>query len=224
MMNQVRLVLSLFLATSLIAGVLEEKKSGSSQNVRITFDDVEVGKLPADWKVEATHAKGKLADWSVQKDATASPDDQVLLLKINDHDRGTFNLCWTDQVSFQDGIVEVKVKAREGRIDQGGGPIWRVKDKDNYYIARWNPLEDNFRIYYVKDGKRVQLDTAKVKLPADQWHTISVHHQGNQITGYINGKKLLEVNDTTFPEAGGVGVWTKADAASSFDDLEIQAR
>ncbi|MDA2925185.1 hypothetical protein MYX65_11155 [Acidobacteria bacterium AH-259-L09] len=221
-MNQIRLVLPLFLATSVVAGVLEETGSGTSQKVRITFDDVQVGKLPAHWKVEATHAKGKLANWSVQKDASASSGDHVLLLKINDYDRGTFNLCWTDQVSFQDGIVEVKVKAREGRVDQGGGPIWRVKDKDNYYIARWNPLEDNFRLYYVKDGRRVQLDTAKVKLPADQWHTITMQHQGNQITGYLDGKKLLEVNDTTFPEAGGVGLWTKADAASSFDDLEIR--
>ncbi len=238
-MNLKRLILLLFLSASLTAcGV-----SGGSGNpvpesavqqrldfaqieqmgsdiTRITFDDVEVGSFPTGWKVEATHPEGNLAEWSVQKDSSSG--GQVLEMKINDYGGNTFNLCWTDQVTFQSGVVEVKVKAHEGRIDQGGGPIWRVADKDNYYIARWNPLEDNFRVYYVKDGRRVQLGSARVTLPTDQWHTITILHRGSQITGYLNGEKLLEVNDSTFTEAGRVGVWTKADAATSFDDLEVR--
>ncbi len=191
-----------------------------SEITRMSFDDVEVGTLPTGWKVEATHPEGNLAEWAVQKDASSS--DQVLDVKISDYSRSTFNLCWTDRITFQGGVVEVRVKAHEGRIDQGGGPIWRVTDKNNYYIARWNPLEDNFRVYYVKDGRRFQLDSARVRLPTDQWHTITILHQGSQITGYLNGEKLLEVNDSTFTEAGRVGVWTKADAATSFDDLEVR--
>lgn len=238
-MNRKRLILLFFLSVSLTAcGV-----SGGSGNpapesavqqtldfaqieqigsdiTRITFDDVEVGSLPTGWKVEATHPEGKLAEWSVQKDSSSG--GQVLDMKINDYGGSTFNLCWTDQITFQSGVVEVKVKAQEGRIDQGGGPIWRVRDEDNYYIARWNPLEDNIRVYYVKDGRRVQLDSARVTLPTEQWHTITMLHQGNQITGYLNGEKLLEVDDSTFTDAGGVGVWTKADAATSFDDLEVR--
>ncbi len=239
-MNQSSLLLAVFLAASMIAcdtstgeasishsargpeAELEQTGSPTSQITEITFDDVEVGGLPAGWKVEATHPKGRHADWSVQKDATAPSADKVLALEINDYNRGTFNLCWTNQSSFQNGIVEVKVKAREGSVDRGGGPIWRVQDKDNYYIARWNPLEDNFRVYYVKESRRVQLGSATAKLPADQWHTITVHHQGDQILAYLNGEKLLELSDSTFPGVGGVGVWTKADAASSFDDLRIQ--
>ncbi len=65
----------------------------------------------------------------------------------------TFNLAWTDGARFQNGTIEVKVKARTGREDQGGGPIWRVQDKDNYYVARWNPLEDNFRVVSSSEGQ-----------------------------------------------------------------------
>ncbi len=238
-MNQKSLILPFFLAASLITcGASEESEklapeSGVQQKLdfsqieqigsditRITFDDVEVGSLPTGWKVEATHPEDNLAEWSVQKDTSSG--GQVLDMKINDYGGSTFNLCWTDQVTFQSGVVEVKVKAHQGRIDQGGGPIWRVRDRDNYYIARWNPLEDNFRVYYVKDGRRVQLDSARVTLPTKQWHTITILHQGNQIRGYLNGEKLLEVDDSTFTDAGGVGVWTKADAATSFDNLEVR--
>lgn len=238
-MNEKGLILLFFLSASLTAcGISGESGNPApelapqqspdftqieqigSEVTRINFDDVEVGNLPTGWKVEATHPEGNLAEWSVQKDSSSG--GQVLDMKINAYGSSTFNLCWTDQINFQGGVVEIKVKAHEGRIDQGGGPIWRVTDKDNYYIARWNPLEDNFRVYYVKDGRRIQLDSARVRLPTDQWHTITILHQGSQITGYLNGEKLLEVNDSTFTDAGGVGVWTKADAATSFDDLEVR--
>ncbi len=113
-------------------------------------------------------------------------------------------------------------KANSGREDQGGGVIWRAKDKNNYYVARMNPLESNFRIYYVKDAHRVMLASARIRIPAHEWHELEIHHFGNKITGYIDGKKLLEVKDSTFTEPGGVGLWTKADAATSFDNFKIE--
>ena len=114
-------------------------------------------------------------------------------------------------------------KAIRGVEDQGGGPIWRVQDKNNYYIARANPLENNFRIYTVKDGKRRTLDSARVKVPSKQWHTIKIVHKGKKIKGYLNGEKLLEYEDNTFPEVGGVGLWTKADAVTEFDDFSVRS-
>ena len=109
-----------------------------------------------------------------------------------------------------------------GVVDQGGGLIWRVKDHDNYYIARWNPLEDNFRVYYVKEGRRVQLDSANVKADPTKWHTIKIEQRGDAIACYLDEEKLLALKDKTFAEAGGVGLWTKADAATAFDDLVIR--
>ena len=85
-------------------------------------------------------------------------------------------------------------------------------------------MEDNFRLYYVKDGTRKQLASATVKTPAGEWHVISVTHEGNHIVCSLNGRKLLDVTDDTFPDAGGVGFWTKADAATSFDDLKVVSK
>jgi len=115
----------------------------------------------------------------------------------------------------------VHFKAISGVEDQGGGPIWRIQDKDNYYIARANPLESNFRIYYVKDGARRILDSERVRVPSKQWHIIKIVHKGKKIKGYLNGEKLFEYEDDTFPESGGVGLWTKADAVTYLMILKL---
>jgi len=188
------------------------------------FDDAAVGRLPEGWKIEGTNQRGPLATWTVKVDDSAPSMPKVLALADpKDGSSGTFNLCWSDRVMFQDGVIEVKVKAGGGRVDQGGGPIWRVLDKDDYYIARWNPLEDNFRLYGVKDGARRMLDSADVKADPAAWHTIRIEQKGDEIKCYLDGKELLRAQDKTFPGAGGVGLWTKADAATSFDDLIVDS-
>ena len=116
--------------------------------------------------------------------------------------------------------ITVRLKAVAGELDRGGGLVWRAKDKDNYYIARYNPLEDNFRVYKVEAGKRTQLQSARV--PGDtKWHTLRVTMSGTRITCYLDGTKHLETDDPTFPEAGKIGLWSKADAQSYFDDLIV---
>jgi hypothetical protein len=178
--------------------------------------------LPPGWKIEATNQRGELASWIVAEDQDAPSKPNVLaLVDTRGSFGGTFNLCWTDGVRFTDGVIAVKVRADTGREDQGGGPIWRARDKDNYYIARWNPLEGNFRLYSVKDGARKMLETATVEADPTGWHTISIEHRGDEIVCSLDGEELLRARDATFPGPGGVGLWTKADAATSFDDLSI---
>lgn len=187
-----------------------------------SFDDVPSGGQPTGWRFEQTNPRGEGAAWSVLREATAPSGGQVLALTDPRGARGsTYNVAWTDEDPFQDGRIEVKLEAREGREDQGGGPIWRVQDRDNYYVARWNPLEDNFRLYYVQDGDRRQLESADADLAADQWHTIAIEQRGDRITAFLDGREMFETTDDTFTGAGGIGVWTKADAATSFDDLSV---
>jgi hypothetical protein len=101
--------------------------------------------------------------------------------------------------------------------------MWRVQDADDYYLCRVNPLESNFRVYVVEKGVRRQLATATAGL-SDGWHRIEVEHVGERITCWLDGEKLLEASDATIPAPGGVGLWTKADARTSFDDLVVTAR
>ena len=188
----------------------------------LDFEQSSLGEIPKDWKIEATKHREPLATWKIIRDETVSSGKQVLALTNVSHGSGgTFNLCWTGTIQFKDGEIEVGFRAVDGYVDQGGGPIWRVQDANNYYIARVNPLEDNFRVYYVKNGSRRQLASARVKAPSKVWHTIKIVHQGRKIIGHFNGQKLIEIEDDTFPLAGGIGLWTKADAVTSFDDFSI---
>lgn len=211
---------------SIVALVIAVAGAANTENDRHTaawdFEDAAPGAIPPGWLVEGTQQQGPLATWGVVVDSTAPKGRRVLALTSPNHSSsGTFNLCWTKAASFRDGEIVVRFKANAGEEDQGGGPIWRVRDRDNYYICRANPLENNFRLYSVKDGKRKQLASAEVEVASNQWHEIRVQHIGNHIVCALNGVKLLEVEDATFPEAGSVGLWTKADAATAFDGVEV---
>ena len=195
------------------------------------FEDVPAGQVPAGWRVEATNQKGSLPVWEVVKDSSAPSPDHALAMARPGRGSGgmfsffggTFNLCWTDKVSFLDGTVKTGFRAVKGREDQGGGVMWRVLDRDNYYVARFNPLEDNFRLYRVLNGHRKMLASATIRLPAG-WHTLGITQKGSHMAGYIDGRKLLETSDGTFPSAGGAGLWTKADAVTLFDDFSVIAQ
>lgn len=179
-------------------------------------------RLPVGWKADAVG--GKPADWKIVRDPGALSAPNVLsIVRINDASRGNFNLFWSPVVRFHNGSVEVAVRANSGDIDRGGGLIWRAQDTKNYYIARYNPLEKNLRLYYVKDGSRKMLaDAPNLNIGSDEWFTLRVIHRRAHIEAWLNEKKLLETTDNTFPNAGGVGVWTKADANSTFDNLKVQ--
>ena len=130
----------------------------------------------------------------------------------------TFNIAFAEGTSFQDVDVSVRLRAEAGAIDRGGGLVWRAKDRDNYYIARYNPLEESLRVYKVEGGKRTQLDHADARGDG-AWHTLRIVMKGRDITGWLDGVRLLVAEDATFPDAGLIGLWSKADARTSFDDL-----
>jgi hypothetical protein len=191
----------------------------------LSLKEVPEGKLPAGWKIDATNPKGPLATWAVVTDQDAPNAGKVLsLTKVHDSSEGVFNLCWNPGLTFQDGVIEVTGRSNSGVNDQGGGIIWRARDANNYYIIRYNPLEENLRLYVVKNGHRQMIaDAGKLAVKTGEWFTLKIVHQGDLIEGWLNGKKLVEKKDKSIPSSGGVGLWTKADAASSFKDLRVWA-
>jgi len=214
----------LIFAMSIFQPLLAQNENAVKSNiVKLTFDNVKTGQLPAGWKIEATNQKGPLATWKVIEDSTAPSGNKVLALTSPNHDfGGTFNICWTKDIKFLNGKIKVMFKANTGEEDEGGGVIWRAQDKGNYYIARYNPLENNFRIYFIKNEARKILASARIKLLKGKWQEMEIVQNGKHITGYLNGKKLLEADDNTFTKPGGVGLWTKADAVTSFDNFEVE--
>lgn len=188
-----------------------------------SFEDTPSGKLPAGFRVDATRRVGPLATWEVATSNGAPSPSQALSLSYPNHKQyDSFNLCWTPEVQFRDGTLAVALCARSGKEDQGGGLLWRAKGADDYYVARLNPLEANLRLYTVKDGNREMLASADVPAKAGEWHTLTIDHRGDHIRCAIDGKVVIDLRDATFPDAGGIGVWTKADAATDFDDLVVK--
>jgi hypothetical protein len=193
-----------------------------------SFDNDAAGQPPPGWKVEGTRSGqggsgAGLALWAVVADVTAPSAPNALGLTASTHgEQDTYNLCWTDGTKFENGRMRVALKAVSGNVDQGGGPMWRVQDRDNYYVCRVNPLESNFRVYRVTGGLRTQLDSEIVDVDAGSWYVIDVVVDGPRITCTLDGEATLMATDDGLSDAGGVGLWTKADAVTNFDDLEVQ--
>lgn len=188
-----------------------------------SFDEVKLGEIPEGWRVAETASAGTPATWAVIEGGAVQGNPRLLAVTETANSGRTYNLLIATETKLKDLEVEVKVKAMTGKEDQGGGPIWRATDADNYYIARWNPLENNFRVYFVKNGRRKQLASADIETDPKKWHEIEIKHVGNHIIAEFDDKKILELDDDTFGDAGMVGLWTKADAATAFDDFEAEA-
>lgn len=199
-----------------------------AQSIRITFDQEKAGEAPKGFTTALT-GRGNPGVWVVLKDETAPSKGNVLAQTDADKTGYRFPVCVYDGLTVKDAEISVKIKAISGVTDQGGGIVWRYRDKDNYYIVRANALEDNVVLYKVQNGKREDLPLKgegrtygkKVKVPSMQWNTLRVTAVGPLMTIYFNGAKLYEAEDSTFTEAGKVGLWTKADSVIHFDDLQI---
>ena len=198
---------------------------------KIDFNKDKTGSPPSDFVTELT-GQGKPGTWVVTSDSNSPAHGNVLAQTDVDATSYRFPVCVYEKLSAKDADISVKFKAVSGKKDQAAGIVWRYRDKDNYYIVRANALENNVVLYKVQNGKREDLPLKgegrtygkKLTVPSGQWNTLRVTAQGNLFTAYLNGQKLYDVEDSTFPDAGKVGLWTKADSVTYFDDLEVKTK
>lgn len=191
---------------------------------RFDFENMPVGQLPAGWSQHFTGDGG--TDWKVTDDG----GNRVLAQLRSDNPGSHFNIAVNDSIAAKDMVLSVRLKSAQGKHDRGGGFVWRFLDKDNHYIVRANPLEDNVVLYKMENGKRSDLPlvglgkTYGMDVPklGDGWNNLRVVVKGDLFTVFLNDKELFKVQDGTFPNAGKVGLWTKADAVTQFDDFEIK--
>ena len=187
------------------------------------FDSDAVGAMPAKFHSART-GKGAEGKWVVMADPTAPSKPNVVAQTSTDTTDYRFPLLIADEGSFKDLELSVKFKAVSGEVDRAGGMAFRLKDANNYYIVRANALEDNYRLYHVVAGNRRQFAGANFKVTSGEWHELRVECVGNKIICYYDGAKKIEATDDTFKDAGKVGLWTKADSVTYFDDLKVVAK
>ncbi|MBA3356987.1 MAG: DUF1080 domain-containing protein [Pyrinomonadaceae bacterium] len=205
------------------------QKTGKS--FAYNFDTDTTGQLPAKFHTGLT-GKGTVGAWEVKADSSARSQPNVLAQTSTDRTSYRFPVAIADEGSFRDLDLSVRFKPISGQVDQAAGLMWRLKDANNYYIVRANALENNVVLYKVENGKRTDLPLKeegrtygkKTSMPSAQWSELRVVAAGNLFEVFVNGQKLYEVEDNTFTEAGKVGLWTKADSVTYFDDLRVTAK
>lgn len=193
------------------------------------FDGQKAGE-PAKGMTCALTGKGRPGTWRILGDQTAPSPPNVLAQTDEDGTSYRFPVCVVDRVAATDVDLTVRFKPVSGAGDQAAGLVWRYRDQDNYYIVRANALENNVVLYKVERGKRTDLDPRgagtfaygkKARVPSGTWSTLRVVAKGAVFETYLNGEKLFDVDDATFTGSGQVGVWTKADSVTYFDDLKL---
>jgi len=160
--------------------------------------------------------------WTVQDNATA-PSKPNVLAQLAKNSRDTFNLAFVAGSSYRDLEISVKMRAIGGTAAQGGGVVWRAKDSINYYVIWYNPLESTLLLHKVVNNSLVELANVTI-MNTPGWHTLRVVITGDHIVCYFDGTKYLDRTDATYLEAGLIGLFTKADAQTYFDDLTIKAK
>ena len=185
------------------------------------FDREPVGKLPANF-ASALTGRGPTGQWTVTQDESAPSPPNVLAPTSADSTDYRFPLAIAEDTSYRDLALSVSFKAISGKVDRAAGLVFRLQDQDNYYVVRANALEDNLCLYRVGKGRRVQFAGANLQVTANSWHAIKVEARGHEFKCSYDGVLQFTARDDTFKEAGKIGLWTKADSVTYFDDLTVE--
>ncbi|MGH8679418.1 MAG: family 16 glycoside hydrolase [Burkholderiales bacterium] len=183
-----------------------------------SFDSMATGAAPDGWHCGVSGNGSPKWTVEAEKDAPSPPN------VLKQTGSGTFPWCVKQGVMLGDGFVEVKFKPIAGREDQAGGLVWRFQDESSFYVARANALENNVSLYYMWHGWRRTLKYVNAPVPANRWSTLRVDFDADRIQVSLNGKAYIDQRDDHIKLAGVVGVWTKADSVTAFDDFTFGAK
>ena len=212
-----------FFSTSAAPAELPAPVLAAGQSITYNFDTDGAGAMPARFHSART-GRGAEGKWAVMADPSAPSKPNIVAQTSTDTTDYRFPLLIADEGSFKDLEIGVKFKAVSGEVDRAAGLVFRLRDANNYYIVRANALEANYRLYHVVNGSRRQFAGANFKVTSGEWHELRVECVGNKIICYYDGQKKIEATDDTFKDAGKIGLWTKADSVTYFDDLRIVAK
>jgi hypothetical protein len=195
----------------------------------VNFDRGPVGKMPPGWTAAMTN-QGAAPQWEIRKDPSAPTQPYVFAQVSTDPNRDRLPLAILDSVSLRDADISVRLKAVSGREDQGGGLVFRYRDEKNYYVVRADALHDDVALYKIENGRcspivprglpPSQISVKRDFLP-NTWHILKVSVRGNRFQVYVNHRRILQVEDSTYRGPGKVGLSTKADSVTYFDDFRV---
>jgi len=186
-----------------------------------TFDDDPPESLPPEFQVGTLFDGRPAGEWKILQTEMANNGTHVLGQLMGKGAEHAYKVVLVQGTTATDLDLRVSFLPISGKADMGGGLIWRAADDRNYYLARANPLEQNIRAYRIVNGIRHLLQNFDQTITLKQWHTLRVTHQGCRVIIFYDDKQVLDLCDKTFHD-GMIGLWTKSDAVTYFDDLQLQ--
>lgn len=211
---------SLLVAIVVAATAAQAEQAGAAKKVW-NFDAATTDAPPAGFVFGRT-GSGQPGRWVVRSEPSAPSAPNVLAQLDTDSTDYRFPVAVVDDSNLRDGRLSVSCKPVSGKVDQACGLVFRYRDENNYYLTRANALEDNVNLYYVKDGRRKQITGWPGKVASGAWHELSVDASGDHFVVSWDGKQVIDAHDQTFADGGKIGVWTKADSVTYFDNLAVE--
>lgn len=185
-----------------------------------TFEDDPPESLPPEFQVGTLFDGRPAGEWKILQTEAANNGTHVLGQLMGKGAEHAYKIVLIQGTTATDLDVRVSFLPISGKADMGGGLIWRATDDRNYYLARANPLEQNIRVYRVVNGVRHMLHNFNTTIDVRKWHTLRVMAQGCHMQVLFDEKQALDLCDETFQQ-GRIGLWTKSDAVTYFDDLRL---
>ena len=221
-MNPSTLIVVSFIASLQLAlGAMVAQAETASPALVWTFDREQPGTLPSEFSIGNMFDGRPAGDWQVLATDRAKSPPHVFAQVMAKGAEHAYKVLLIKEAIASDLTLEVSFLPIQGRADMGGGLIWRAADDRNYYLARANPLEQNIRVYRVVKGVRHLLENFNQTIDVKRWHTLRITHQGCRVNIFYDDKQVFDLCDKTF-HAGMIGLWTKSDAVTYFDDLQLQ--
>ena len=217
----VKSLLSVMIAAPLGFGTTSIQAEPASPAPAWNFDREEQGTLPGEFSIGTMFDGRPAGNWQVLATDRAKSPPHVLAQLMGKGAEHAYKLVLIKEIIASDLNLKVSFLPIQGRADMGGGLIWRAADDRNYYLARANPLEQNIRVYRVENGIRHLLENFNQTIDVRRWHTLRVTHQGCHVNVFYDDKQVFDLCDKAF-HAGMIGLWTKSDAVTYFDDLQLQ--
>ena len=221
-MNPLALIVTSFIASlPLFFGAVVAQPETVSPALAWSFDHEQPGTLPGEFSIGTLFDGRPAGNWQVLATDRAKSPPHVFAQVMAKGAEHAYKVLLIQDATASDLSLEVSFLAIQGQADMGGGLIWRAADDRNYYLARANPLEQNIRVYRVEKGIRHLLENFNQTIDVKRWHTLRITHQGCRVNIFYDDKQVFDLCDKTF-HAGMIGLWTKSDAVTYFDDLRLQ--
>jgi hypothetical protein len=196
------------------------KSPGPGTRRLITFESDSTESPPAafdSWR----SGTGPYGEWLVVLAPDAPSGRNVLAQLSKDPTEKRFPMAILRDKPAGDVRIRAKVKAITGNVDRACGLVVRWMDDAHYYVTRANALEGNVRLYHFVGGRRTQIGDWSGPVTAGVWHDYSFEVVGDRLKVSWDGQVVIDMKDTTIAAPGLVGLWTKADSVTAFDDVEV---